>query len=163
MDRIDDRNGGEAAASDFPLGRWRVRHRKLVRRLAGCTDWVAFEGEMTARSVLGGLGNLEEHVLDDPSGAYEALALRLFDPEQGLWSIWWVDGRYHELDPPVRGAFEEGIGLFAGEDMLDGRPILVRFIWSNVATRNPRWEQCFSADGGANWETNWIMQFDPLQ
>jgi hypothetical protein len=40
-----------------------------------------------------------------------------------------------------------------------GRPILVRFTWSRVMTRTPRWEQSFSADGGETWERNWIMDF----
>jgi hypothetical protein len=40
----------------------------------------------------------------------------------------------------------------------------VRFTWSGAATPTPRWEQAFSGDEGATWETNWIMDFTrPLQ
>ncbi|HEX5184356.1 MAG TPA: DUF1579 domain-containing protein [Allosphingosinicella sp.] len=152
--------GSGATAFDFLFGNWRVRHRKLRRRLAGCTQWDEFEGESTSRPILGGLGNIEENVLDDPGGAYRALALRLFDPARGAWSIWWVDGRHLRLEPPVHGRFQDGAGLFIGEDRLDDRPILVRFLWSAAERSRPRWEQAFSADGGGTWETNWIMRFE---
>ena len=162
---MDSSNGASAPpegvhAFDFLAGRWRVRHRKLRRRLAGCTDWDEFNGTLECRPVLGGLGNVDENVIEDPSGTYQALALRLFDPASGLWSIWWVDGRRGLLEPPVHGRFEQGVGHFAGEDRLDGRPIHIRFFWSGAGTDRPRWEQAFSADGGAEWETNWIMQLE---
>ena len=35
----------------------------------------------------------------------------------------------------------------------------VRFLWKHDPPRTARWEQAFSADGGATWETNWIMRF----
>ena len=35
----------------------------------------------------------------------------------------------------------------------------MRFDWSGVTTPTPRWEQSFSADGGKNWEANWVMDF----
>ena len=158
MDSLHGSSG--AHAFDFLAGRWRVRHRKLRRRLAGCTDWDEFVGTLVCRPVLGGLGNIDENVIEDPSGTYQALALRLFDPALGLWSIWWVDGRRSLLEPPVHGRFEEGVGRFTGEDRLDGRPIRVRFLWSGAATGRPRWEQAFSADGGVEWEINWIMQLE---
>jgi hypothetical protein len=59
----------------------------------------------------------------------------------------------------VLGRFENGLGTFLGDDTFDGRPIRVRFIWSGIAADAARWEQAFSADGGATWETNWIMDF----
>jgi hypothetical protein len=40
----------------------------------------------------------------------------------------------------------------------NGRPILVRFLWSGITEQTCRWEQAFSADGGATCEVNWIME-----
>ena len=60
---------------------------------------------------------------------------------------------------PVIGKFEHGIGTFLAEDELDGRPIRLRFLWLATDTDTPRWEQAMSDDEGANWETNWTMDF----
>ena len=59
----------------------------------------------------------------------------------------------------MTGAFSGDVGVFEGEDTLDGTPILVRFVWSGVTTASPRWGQAFSADRGATWETNRVMEF----
>ena len=84
---------------------------------------------------------------------------RTFDPQADKWSIWWLDGRNPSgLDPPVVGGFKDGIGTFIAEDTFDGRPILVRFLWSDITDRTCRWEQAFSPDGGETWEVNWIME-----
>ena len=94
------------------------------------------------------------------TGANKAAAFRRFDRETGLWSIWWHDARSSLLDPPVKGRFEDGVGRFFAEDTLDGRPIRVRFVWSDITSDSARWEQAFSPDGGASWEVNWIMTFE---
>ena len=40
-----------------------------------------------------------------------------------------------------------------------GKPIVVRFIWSNITETSTRWEQAFSPDGRVQtWEVNWIME-----
>ena len=59
----------------------------------------------------------------------------------------------------MTGSFSGDVGVFEGEDTFDDTPILVRFVWSGVTTPSPRWEQAFSAGGGATWETNWVMEF----
>ncbi|HYF65557.1 MAG TPA: hypothetical protein VD886_22205 [Herpetosiphonaceae bacterium] len=144
---------------DFALGDWHVRHRRLKERLAGCDEWVEFAGSMSTAAVLGGYGNVEDNVLDLPDGQYRAVALRSFDRASGQWSIWWLDGRFPgQLDVPVVGSFAQGVGTFYADGTLNGRPIKVRFIW-RAAAGQPRWEQAFSADGGATWETNWVMDF----
>jgi len=155
---------GTAAGSprdfDFFHGDWRVRHRRLRARLVGSADWDAFDGTCRVWPLLGGAGNVDDNTLDLPGGAYRAVTLRSFDPATGLWSIWWLDGRWpHRLDVPMVGRFTDGEGIFLADDTFDGRPIHVRFLWRSRGKTGPRWEQAFSADGGATWETNWTMDF----
>ncbi len=144
---------------DFLVGQWHVHHRKLKHRLVGSQYWIEFDGTTVLKTLLGGLGNMDENVLRDPSGSYRALTFRLFSPETRQWSIWWVDGRRLALDPPVHGGFEGDVGLFYGDDVFGGHPIKVRFVWTKVDADQARWEQAFSADDGKTWETNWTMAF----
>jgi hypothetical protein len=151
----------EATASDFDFwfGSWDVRNRWLRRRLAGSDDWEEFDATVVARSLLDGVGN-EDEFRTDHAGGFIGMSFRFFDPERRRWSIYWADSRRPgELDPPVFGTFSGDVGLFEGEDVYRGRPILVRFTWTGVTTPTPRWEQAFSDDGGRTWETNWVMDF----
>jgi hypothetical protein len=150
----------EANDFDFLLGKWRVRHRKLKQRLVGDTEWWEFDGETNFWSILGGLGNIDDNILDQPGNPYRAVTLRLFNPTIRQWSIWWISDQTLAIEPPVHGHFSNGIGTFFGDDVLEGRPIKVRFIWTEITERSARWEQAFSSDNGASWETNWIMQFE---
>jgi hypothetical protein len=144
----------------FQTGDWRVRHRKLKRRLTDETEWLEFDGTCRAWEVMGGAGNVDDHFLDDPTGPYRAATTRSLDPASDSWSIWWFDSRLATLGPPVQGRFDGGVGIFLGDDLCDGRPIVMRFIWSDITAERARWEQAFSPDRGATWETNWIMQFE---
>jgi hypothetical protein len=145
---------------DFLSGRWRVLHRRLRSRLTHSHDWEVFAGTCEARAILGGQGNVDDNVLELPGGTYRAATLRAFDSKTGTWVIWWLDGRNPKrLDPPVTGSFERGIGTFYGSDTWEGKPIRVRFIWSDIAAGLARWEQAFSDDDGRTWETNWNMEF----
>lgn len=146
---------------DFIIGDWRVHHRRLNARLAGCADWTEFDGFTSTRRILGGFGNVEDNLLRFPDGEYRATAMRSYCAKSGEWSIWWLDGRDPgALDTPVRGRFADGVGTFFADDTLGGRPIRVRFVWRvRGDDGHPRWEQAFSPDGGASWETNWTMAF----
>jgi hypothetical protein len=144
---------------DFLAGDWRVSHRRLKRRLAGNDEWELFDGTSRSWLLLDGAANIDDNVLKLPDGAYRAVSLRAYDPATDRWSIWWLDGRNPGvLDPPVIGGFSGGVGTFVGEDTFDGRAILVRFLWSDITDRSARWEQAFSADDGASWEVNWVME-----
>jgi hypothetical protein len=144
---------------DFLIGRWTVAHRRLRRRLEGDTQWDEFGGLCETRPLLGGLGNVDDNIIALPERTYAGAALRLFDPSKRVWSIWWADSRESGLLPPVHGRFENDVGVFFGDDVLRGRPIRVRYIWSDMTTKSARWAQAFSADAGAAWETNWTMEF----
>ena len=149
-----------ADAFDFFIGDWRVRHRRLRQRLAGSDEWQTFDGRTSTRKILGGLGNIDENVLELPGGRYEAVSLRLFQPTQCRWSIWWIDARDPAIATPVHGSFEAGVGTFFGDDVFEDKPIRVRYLWSRITGRSAQWEQAFSDDGGARWETNWVMSFE---
>ena len=145
---------------DFFIGTWQVRHRRLKERLLGCTDWELFDGQSRMWPLLNGQGNVDDNLLELPTGPYRAASLRTFDAAMGQWSIWWIDSRHpHRLDPPVVGHFANGVGEFQSDDELRGQPIRVRYRWTRTDTPEPRWEQAFSPDGGLTWETNWVMDF----
>jgi hypothetical protein len=150
--------GDGARDFDFLLGHWKVHNRRLRERLKGSTGWDEFEATHTARPLPGGLGNQDEYRTSYWPD-FLGMTLRFFNPQTRQWAIHWIDNRRRVLDPPVVGSFTGDRGIFEGHDTLDGRPILVRFIWSRVTTATPRWEQAFSADSGKTWETNWIMDF----
>jgi hypothetical protein len=144
---------------DFFINTWRVHHRRLKERLAKNHEWIEFEGTSTAQKILGGLGNMDDNVLNLPGGTYRAVTIRTYDAAKKLWSIWWIDSRHPgPLDPPVVGRFENGVGTFYANDTFNGKPIRVRYLWRNHSD-TPHWEQAFSDDGGKTWETNWTMDF----
>jgi hypothetical protein len=156
----------EAAASsdgrrdfDFLIGSWTVAHRRLRRRLEGDMQWDRFGGRCEMRPLLGGLGNVDDNIIELPEGTYRGSAFRLFDPPAALWSIWWADSRHPGLQQPVHGRFENGTGTFLGDDTLRGRPIRVRYVWSDITPRSARWTQAFSPDAEGTWEDNWVMEF----
>jgi hypothetical protein len=57
---------------DFFHGRWSVQHRRLKDRLANCTEWETFGGSSNVQPLLGGAGNVDDNVIELPSGAYRA-------------------------------------------------------------------------------------------
>jgi hypothetical protein len=147
------------------LGRWTVHHRKLKERLAGNHEWIEFEGTSDARKLGGGWAIIDDNFLDVPGAAYHGGGLRTFDAATAQWSIWWQDSRMPlgPLDPPVRGVFQDGVGMFYSDDTLNGKPIRVRYTWSGITPTAARWEQAFSPDNGATWETNWLMEFTRVE
>ena len=161
MERIYTEPGVSGARDfDFFLGRWTVQHQRLKQRLAHSDDWESFSGTCETRNILDGQGNIDDNVIELPGCAYRAVTLRAFDPSTGTWSIWWLDARHpHRLDPPVVGKFSNGVGTFYANDVLNGRTIMVRFLWSDIAENSARWQQAFSEDAGNTWETNWVMDF----
>jgi hypothetical protein len=148
---------------DFLLGEWNVNHRYL-RVQADRREWVEVDGTCSNRHHMDGLANIDDCIINAPSGTYRAVALRSFDTKNGQWTIWWLDGRYPSgpLEPPLKGSFKNGVGIFYNEYMDQEKPMRMRFIWSQITSRSARWEQATSSDDGKTWETNWIMQFQRI-
>lgn len=144
---------------DFLHGKWRVRHRRLRERLAGCTDWEVADAIDVVRVAFNGLGNVGRFIRYVDGHPYEGMAIRLFDPGEQVWRIYWIDSTDQRMEPPVTGGFQNGVGEFVGDDVLRGHRIQVRFRWSEITPESARWEQAYSDDGGEHWEVNSIMEF----
>ncbi|MCX4772857.1 hypothetical protein OG322_26865 [Streptomyces sp. NBC_01260] len=143
---------------DFLVGEWDVAHDRLVDFLDPDSGRQRFSGVSRCWSLFAGAANVDE--ADCPDQGFKGLTLRLFDRETKEWSLNWSNSTVGRLDPPVRGRFRaDGVGEFHGDDTYAGRAVRVRFLWSGITDRTARWEQAFSVDGGANWTTNWTMDF----
>jgi hypothetical protein len=141
---------------DYLVGNWKLKNRKLKSRLTGSTEWLSFESRVEMRQILDGVGNIDRYT-DTASGKpYEGVALRLFNNETKLWSIYWADSNSGSLDPPVVGSFANKIGHFFARDTFKGRPIIVVFRWDARDPLRPIWSQAFSTDEGKTWEWNSI-------
>jgi hypothetical protein len=155
MGRDPDRDGQHDF--DFEIGSWTTELSRLVSPLSGSSEWVDYEGTSVVRPIWDGRANLVELDVTGSAGRLQALSLRLYDPAARLWSLHSASVR-GGLSPPAVGAFANGRGEFRSEESLDGRPILVRFVISDITPVSCRFEQAFSDDGGAAWEVNWIAK-----
>ena len=150
---------------DFLVGHWQVHHRKLKKRLVDSHDWIEFEGTLFSQPLMGGYANVDDDVFEVPGGTYRGVAPRSFDAKSGQWSIWWMDSRTSlaPMDPPVRGSFHNGVGTFYADDTEGGKPVRLRFLWSQITPTSCHWEQAESIDGGKTWETDWIQDLKRVQ
>lgn len=154
--KIQLTRSGSAGDFDFLSGNWNVKHHKLQSRLRGSTEWVEETGTCRGFVLADGVVSVDE--FEFPSGI-KGCSLRNLDREARRWIIHWTTNATGVLAPPVSGGFDDERGEFYGYDIDAGTPVLVRYIWSDCKTEHPRWEQAFSVDGGASWETNWKMDF----
>jgi|SRR5450432_1066837 len=142
---------------DFEVGRWNIHLKRLKDRLVGSTTWVEFDGTSVTRKVWDGKADLEEFETDSPGGGHiEGLTLRLYNPQTHEWRLFWANSKIGTMDPPQVGKFKDGRGEFFAHDTWEGKPVLVRFVWTKTTTDSPHFEQSYSTDEGKTWEVNWI-------
>jgi hypothetical protein len=151
---------------DFVVGKWKVRHRRLRNPLTGSSTWVEFDGTSVGRLMWDGRVSQDENVFNDPAGTIEGMTVRFYNVKTGQWSIYWASNTLGGLAlPPTVGSFDrkEGRGEFFDQENWNGRIILVRYLWHDIKADSCRWEQAFSEDGGATWETNWIQYLERVR
>ena len=146
--------------SDFnwEIGTWRTVIRVRLNPLSGeAPKWAEYQGTSIVKPLMQGRWNFVELSVASPGGKIEGGALRLYNPKTGQWSLNYTSLSNGLLTAPVYGSFEDpGVGRFYGSDTLDGRSILVRFVITRKSADEAAFEQAYSTDGGATWETNWI-------
>lgn len=141
---------------DFHIGSWETRLKRLSRPLTGSTTWIDYSGTTAVRKVWNGRASLVELDVGSPQGRIQGLSLRLYNPDARQWSLNYSNSASGTMSSPVFGEFKDGRGVFFGQDSLNGRAILVRFVITPLTPDSIRFEQSFSDDGGKTWESNWV-------
>lgn len=140
---------------DWEFGAWDTLVR-VRAPLSAEAAWAEFRGTSIVHGFADGRSNLVD--LDVASGErrIEGVSLRLFNPQTTQWSLNFASMRDGLLTAPVYGGFQNGRGVFYGQDIVDGRAVLVRFVISDITVNSARFVQSYSADGGQTWIDNWI-------
>jgi len=140
---------------DWEFGKWHTHLWRLRQPLSGSNEWVEYDGTTVVRKMWDGRANLVELEVDGPTHI-EALNLRLYNPETHKWSLNFASSKAGTRGTPTVGEFKNGRGEFYDQEDFNGRPVLVRFIISDIKPESCKFEQSFSTDGGKTWEVNWI-------
>lgn len=146
---------GDIRDFDFFVGTWHGVNRRLKKRWVGSNDWDVFPGRLRCESRLGSVVNIDE--VDFSTKGWSGMTVRVFDLENRQWSIYWINSKTGTLFPPVMGGFTGDRGEFYGDDMDEGRPVKVQYIWTRLGPDRAHWQQAFSLDG-KHWETNWTVE-----
>jgi hypothetical protein len=140
---------------DWEFGNWHTHLWRLKQPLSGSNEWVEYDGTTAVRKIWDGRANLVELEVNGPTHI-EGLNLRLYNPATHKWSLNFASSKAGTLGTPTVGEFKNGRGEFFDQENFNGRPVLVRFIISDIKTESCKFEQSFSTDGGKTWEVNWI-------
>ena len=137
---------------DFNFGSWKTHIKRRVHPLADSNEFIELNGTVDIRKVWGGRALLEEIETDGPKGHWEGLSLFLYNPNSHQWSQTFVNSQAGVFGGGLIGSFKDGRGELFQADTLDGRSILVRGVWSNIAPTSHRYEESYTQDGGKTWE-----------
>lgn len=153
---VSERDGSR----DFdPLvGEWNIHLRRLLHPLSGSKEWAEFKGTSRCHSIWDGRAQVDELATVNPvdGSKTEGLTLRLYSPQSHEWRLYWANSKTATFGTPQVGRFVDGTGEFLDKDVFEGKEIVVRYLWTELKTDSPKFEQAFSPDGGKTWEPNWV-------
>ena len=147
----DERDG-----FDFEIGTWKTHISRRLRPLTGSTAWAQYDGTSVVHKLWDGGASLVELKADGSVGHLELAYLRLYNPQSHQWSMNVANNSIGTLSPSAIGRFKDGRGEFYDRETYDGRPILVRFVISDITRNSVHFEQAYSGDDGKTWEVNWV-------
>ena len=142
---------------DFVVGDWNVRNLCMTEPGTGSVVWEEFGATARVRPVLYRLGFVDEFNFGAPKDQVKLFTLCLFNPTSRQWYIHRASNADGELQDPLVGEFDDGVGEFYAHELVHGQRVFCRQMWSDITPTSFRWEQAYSTDGGETWQTNWTM------
>ena len=150
---------------DFLVGDWQTVQTRSTKPLQDDAPWETFNATIHMEKLPGNMGNVDSMVAPEWRPNWTGVAIRIFNGETGLWSIYWLAGKAAGIDSatgqlmvPVVGKFDNRVGIFDSDDVIEGKKLRVRFTWTHVDADHVKWQQAFSFDGGKTWTVNWRME-----
>ena len=137
---------------DFdPLaGTWKAHTKYRVHPFAGSDTWIESDGTEIFRQIWDGamLELSEGPSTNGPVG----LMLYTYNPQSHQWYVYFASRKDGKVGLPNVGEFRNGRGEFFVQDTLNGKSLLNRYVWSQIASSSPHFEESWSSDGGRTWE-----------
>lgn len=143
---------------DFDLGVWTTHITRRVHPLSGSDETMQLTGTVTVRPLWGGRAQVEEIEADGPAGHWEGMTVFLYDPQARQWSMNFANSAVGKFSAPMIGSFENGRAELYQQDILDGRSILVRALWSDITPTSHTYQESYSVDGGKTWEVSFTAR-----
>lgn len=137
---------------DFLFGTWKthIRYKPLGK------DWITINGIVTTNQVWRGKANLEQIEGVSPTGHFEGLTLRLYDPAAKQWNLYWANSKDGIVGPPMEGTFKSARGTFYSHELMNGIAVFVRQIYYDATPNSYKFEQALSYDAGKAWQPNFV-------
>ena len=132
------------------IGTWKAHTKYRAHPFAESDPWTEFDGTEIFQKIWGG-AVLE---LSGVAGANEPVGLMLYtyNPQSHQWSVYFASRKDGKVGLPNVGEFSNERGEFIVQDMLNGKSMLNRYVWSQIASSSPHFEESWSSDGGRTWE-----------
>jgi hypothetical protein len=136
---------------DSLAGTWKGHTKYRAHPFTGSDTWVESDGIETFQNIWDGamLELSEGPSTNGPVG----LMLYTYNPQGHQWSVYFANRKDGKVGLPNVGEFRNGRGEFFVQDTLNGKSLLNRYVWSQVASSSPHFEESWSSDGGRTWET----------
>lgn len=145
-------NGAGDHDFDFLFGTWRTH----IRYKPAEKPWITIDGIVTTNTVWNSKANLEQIEGVTPTGHFEGLTLRLYDPAAKQWNLYWANSKDGIVGPPMEGTFERSRGTFYSHEVIDGVPTFVRQVYYDATSISYKFEQALSYDAGKTWQPNFV-------
>lgn len=138
-------------------GVWAVESHSLQRRMAAEKVWLENHMETEYRILLDGLVAINDTYGSFNNRPMHGIMIRAYDPDKDEWQFHWMSKGYPHLTEQVRGRFENGVGVFYGEEVNEGRTFKMRFRWKMISENHAFWEQSYQDPETGEWEINWTL------
>jgi hypothetical protein len=131
-------------------GTWKAHTKYRAHPFAGSDAWIESDGTEIFEKIWDGA------MLELSNGASAngpvGLMLYTYNPPSYQWYVYFASRKNGKVGLPNVGEFRNGRGEFFVQDTLNGKLLLNRYVWSQIASSSPHFEESWSSDGGRTWE-----------